>query len=322
MPLARTSQSPGGLNSEQIHFHFSRRLIGWCLRASASVSARIFGTQTPAISKRGTLLALCVALTTGCARVQLAVAPPIPQSPILQKNDANGVNTWAIVPLSYNPQNATPWIVYDHGFGQTIDSIVADPIRNAYVQSLAAAGFVVIASEYRDLGCWGNTGCIEDIANLQTLWRAELNLLPQPFVIGESMGGIVTWNAIAHGALKPIAVVGVYPVCNLADMYSKETFVPTIQTAFDFTSPSGYSAATRGFDPMLYPPSLFVGIPIQIWASNSDGVVKRSENEDPFANRIKAAGGNILIHTSRGDHGDPSNFDARTVISFFSTYRQ
>jgi alpha-beta hydrolase superfamily lysophospholipase len=269
------------------------------------------------------LLAFCIISASGCARVYLTVTPtPVSHNLILRRNDVNGVSTWAILPESYNAQTATPWVIYDHGIGQTINSITADPPQSAFVQSLATAGFVVIASEYRNLACWGNMDCVEDIANLQTLWRSQLNLWSQPFVIGESMGGIVTWNAIAHGVLKPLAAVGVYPACNLANMYSRKVFVPTIQTAYGFTSRSGYSAATRGFDPMLDPPSIFADIPILIWASRSDTVVKRSQNEDPFANAINAAGGSVTINTSRGQHGDPSNFDAPAVISFFSLHLQ
>jgi alpha-beta hydrolase superfamily lysophospholipase len=269
------------------------------------------------------LLALCIVLTTGCARVYLTVAPTsISSDHILRKNDVNGVSTWAILPESYNAQKANPWIIYNHGLGQTINSITADFPQSAFVQSLATAGFVVIASEYRNAACWGNMDCVDDVANLQMLWRSELNLWSQPFVIGESMGGIVTWNAIAEGVLKPLAVVGIYPACNLANMYSRKAFAPTIQTAYGFTSRSGYSAATKGFDPMLDPPPKFSDTPILIWASHSDTVVKRSQNEDPFANAINAVGGNVTINTSRGNHGNPSNFDASAVISFFSLHPQ
>jgi pimeloyl-ACP methyl ester carboxylesterase len=260
-------------------------------------------------------LAVCSVLIVGCARVDERVPPPT----VLQQADANGVSTWAMLPTAYNPQNATPWIIYNHGFGQTIDSIVTNAPQYEFVESLAAAGFVVVASQYRNLACWGDMECAEDIANLQTLWRSRLNLLPQPFVIGESMGGIVTWNAISHGTLKPLAVVGIYPACNLAAMYTNSVFVPTIQTAYGFTSSEGYAAATNGFDPMLTRPSTFVRMPIQIWASNSDHVVVRSQNENPFASAINAAGGSVIIHTSQGEHGDPSNFDAPAVISFFSS---
>jgi pimeloyl-ACP methyl ester carboxylesterase len=274
----------------------------------------------PAALKKGVFIVLLAALMGGCASVHLNV-PPVSQNRTIEESDANGVPTWAILPPSYNPQVANPWIIYDHGIGQSIASIAARPPQSNFVHSLTLAGFVVIASDYRNLACWGNQECVEDISNLQALWRSRLNLSPRPFVIGESMGGIVTWNAISHGALKPLAVVGIYPGCNLAVFYSKRVFRPTIQTAYGFVSPAGYAGATRGSDPILTPPSAFADFPIEIWASYSDRVVLRSKNEDPFAQAINAAGGSVTVHPSRGRHGDPSNFDADAVIAFFSSFR-
>jgi pimeloyl-ACP methyl ester carboxylesterase len=272
--------------------------------------------------RKRVLLVLWAVLTAGCAKLHLTVSlDSIPQNQILQASDANDVPTWAVLPPSFNPQNSYPWIVYDHGFGQTINSITADLPQKAFIRSLSGAGFVVVASDYRNLACWGNSDCAEDIANLQALWHSRLKLSPQPFVIGESMGGIVTWNAISHGALRPLAVVGISPVCNLAAMYAEHRFQPTIQAAYGFASAAGYAAATRGFDPILAPPATFADIPIQIWASYSDRVVVRSKNEDPFALAINAAGGNVTINTSQGNHGDPRNFDAPAVIAFFSSFQ-
>ena len=263
---------------------------------------------------------LWIVLAAGCTRPHLSVAPSaVTQNRILQGNDTNGVFTWAILPPTYNPHTATPWIIYNHGSEQTISSIITNSAHNQFVQSLAAAGFVVVASEYRSLTCWGNMECANDIANLQTLWRARLNLSSRPFVIGESMGGIVTWNAISHGTLKPLAVVGIYPVCSLFAMYVIDSHTPAIETAYGFVSPSEYISATRGFDPLLTPPSTFADIRIAIWASYSDRTVERSQNEDPFAKAINAAGGSVTIQTSHGGHGDPSNLDAAAVISFFSS---
>jgi fermentation-respiration switch protein FrsA (DUF1100 family) len=256
----------------------------------------------------------------GCGNdVKVEPAPPV-RSTTLQHADANGVSTWAMVPDSYDASKPSPWIIYNHGFGQTIDSITASPPQSYFVQSLANAGYVVIASEYRNLSCWGDAECTEDIANLQILWRSLLNLAPQPYVIAESMGGIVTWNAISLGAVKPLAVVGIYPVCSLANMYTNSVFAPTIQSAYGFNSPQRYSTATAGFDPLLTPAHTFAGFPILIWSSYSDHAVSRSKNEDLFSAAINAAGGSVTLRTSQGDHGDPSNFDAAAVISFFSSH--
>jgi hypothetical protein len=207
---------------------------------------------------------ICAGLTVGCGNdLKVEPAPPV-RSTTLQRSDVNGVATWAIVPDSYDPSKPSPWIIYNHLFGQTITSITENPPQSSFVQSLANAGYVVIASEYRNLACWGDTECAEDIANLQILWRSLLNLAPQPYVIGESMGGIVTWNAISLGSIKPLAVVGIYPVCSLASMYTNAEFAPTIQSAYGFNSSQQYSTASAGFDPLLTPAHTFAGFPILI----------------------------------------------------------
>lgn len=268
------------------------------------------------IVKQRLLVWLLGMLLSGCGSVFYA-GSPMSGASILRQVDANGVSTWAVLPPSYDPRLASPWIIYNHGFGEDINWILTHAPESSLVQALVQAGFVVTATEYRNIDCWGNAECAEDIANLQALWRSKLSLAPQPFVVGESMGGIVTWNAISHGTLRPVAAVGIYPACSLAAMYANETFAPSIQVAYGFTSSSEYPESTSGFDPLLSPPSKFAGFPIQIWASYSDRVVVRSQNEDAFAHGINAAGGEVIIHTSLGDHGDPSNFDAPAVISFF-----
>lgn len=266
-------------------------------------------------------LVLFAPLFAGCAGAVFTTPVPSKVS-VMRASDANGTSTWALVPSSYTLTKPAPWIIYDHGFGQSMTWILENPPQSSFIQSLAAAGYIVVASDYRSLSCWGDADCVEDIANLQTLWRAKLNLAPKPFVIGVSMGGIVTWNAVSHGALAPAAVVGIFPACNLANMYADPGFTPSIQEAYGFATSSEYPQATAGSDPALVPPSTFARFPIQIWASNSDTVVLTSQNEIPFAAAVNAAGGDVVLHPTRGDHGDPSNFDAPAVIAFFSAHRE
>ena len=113
--------------------------------------------------KRFILAAICAAVIAGCGTVRLEVSPSaVPHYPVAQKTDVNGVLTWAILPPSYNPRLPTPRVIYNHGYGQTIASIAADAPQSPFVMSLVAAGFVVVASEYRDLACWGNSQCVEE----------------------------------------------------------------------------------------------------------------------------------------------------------------
>ena len=261
------------------------------------------------------LLVLPVACGTNSQNNCTAPASPSP----VQLSDANGVPTYGIIPASYKPGIQSRWVLYNHGSGQSGLDISTNHHDSCLVNALVQAGYVVIASDYKIDTCWGNSQCVTDIAAVQERWKAYLNLRPTPYVISESMGGMVTWNAIAHGTLSPLAVVGLYPACNLANMYNGGTgpFSTPIQEDYGFSDPSGFAAATAGYDPMLVPASEFTDFPIMMWASYSDTTILRSENEDPFAARVNAAGGNAIIITSRGRHGDASNFAPQAVLSFF-----
>jgi acetyl esterase/lipase len=241
---------------------------------------------------------------------------------VVQLNDAHSVPTWAIIPPTYRVGVQSPWVIFDHGAGQSGLAISTDAHDNLLINALVQAGYVVVSSSYTTQNCWGNPQCVTDIAAVQTQWKSYLNLAPQPYVVAESMGGMVTWNAITHGALAPRAVVGIYPACNLSAMYGAGfgLFVSDIQTDYGFSIPSGYAAATAGYDPMLAPVSKFTGIPILMWASYADTTILRSQNEDPFAAAINAAGGNVVVNTSTGNHGDVSNFNPQAVVDFFAAH--
>ena len=269
------------------------------------------------------LLFALLVLNLGCATDSpCPVRSNVSSISPVKLTDANGVQTYGIVPPSYNPELPSPWVLFNHGSGQSGLEISTNPDDSCLVNALVEAGYVVIASDYQNRTCWGNAQCVTDIATVQDLWKDHLNLRPAPYVISESMGGIVTWNAIAHGALSPLAVVGLFPACSLSNMFAGGTgpFYSDIQTAYDFSSPSGYAAATDGYDPMLAPASEFTAFPILMWASYLDGTVVRSQNEDPFAARVNAAGGTAIILRSRGGHGDVSNFYPQAVLRFFHAH--
>jgi len=118
------------------------------------------------------------------------------------------------------------------------------------------------------------------------------------------------------------SVVGIYPACNLSNMYAGGTgpFYQDIQSDYDFSSPDGHTATTAGYDLMLLPASDFATSPILMWASHSDTSVMRSQNEDPFAPRVNAAGGNATIIPSSGNHGDASNFNPQAVVAFLEAH--
>src|SRR5690348_6997722 len=267
-----------------------------------------------AMLKRAVLVFALCALSIGCGTpsgsVCSAESHPSSISPI-QLSDSNGVATYGIVPPTYSPSVPSRWVLFDHGSGQSGLDISTNACDATLVNALVRANYVVIASDYKIQNCWGNAQCVTDIAAVQNSWKEHLNLTPNPYVIAQSMGGMVTWNAISHGALTPRAVVGIFPACSLSNMYDDGSgpFSVTIQNDYGFSDASSYATATAEYDPMLAPASDFASFPILMWASYLDTLVPRSQNEDPFADRVNAAGGDVIMKTSTGGHGDPSNFD-------------
>jgi hypothetical protein len=246
-------------------------------------------------------------------------APNIPT--LVELLDANSTATWALIPASYRPGVPSRWVIFNHGYNESGQGITNEGGHQTLTNALVQAGYVVIASDYASSNCMGNHQCVIDVGLLQKLWSQYLDLTPRPYAIGESMGGIVTWNAIANGTLHPRAVVGIYPICNLAAVYADSTnsYLQTAITAsYAITNINPYAIATSGYNPMLDPMTDFTSFPILMWSSYSDVTVYRTTNEDPFAAAINAAGGNAVIHTSTGTHRDISNFDPPAVVDFFN----
>jgi pimeloyl-ACP methyl ester carboxylesterase len=164
---------------------------------------------------------------------------------------------------------------------------------------------------------------VEDISALYDAFTENLNLDPRPFVIGISMGGIVSWNAVLHGDFVPRAVAGLYPACNLADMYNTGFFTQAIDDDYGFTNPSQFSIATNGYDPTrsenLVPLTKF---PIIMWASYGDTTVKKTVNADLLASSVNALGGSVTVITTTGNHGDISNYQPDVLVGFFNSALQ
>jgi len=157
------------------------------------------------------LIVAVVVLTSSCAPISLTACPVQSRVSSIQLSDANGVATYGIVPSAYTRDVQSRWVLSNHGSGQSGLAISTNPHDSCLVDTLVQAGYVVIASDYKIDNCWGNSQCVTDIAAAQERWKAYLNLRPFPYVISESMGGIVTWNAIAHGTLSPLVGGGNLP---------------------------------------------------------------------------------------------------------------
>lgn len=277
------------------------------------------------------LLVLPAFILSGCGvtPAKTVTAPPstvpskiAPATPQFSLVDANGTAVHGWLPAKFDITKTYQWVIFDHGHGQLGSAIFNDPQVLLLTTALTNAGYVIASSEYATPNCWGDASCVEDSKALYDVFTNTLNLDPKPFVIGQSMGGMVMWNAILHASFTPKAVAGIYPACNLLNMYQSASFSAEIQADYSFTSSSTFATATKGYDPVnseLLTP--LVAVPALIWSSYGDTVVSRADNEDLLAKAVSAAGGSMTIITTVGDHGDNSNFDAPTLVAFFDKYK-
>ena len=225
----------------------------------------------------------------------------------------------AEVPGSYSASVQNPWVIYFHGYNETDASILTGNYSGAE-QALLSAGYVVIAMNNTVQNCYGNAQCVQDVKALIEAAKEALSLTDRPFVMADSMGGFTMLNAIARGAVSPIAAVGWCINTNLGWDYTSGGARVPITADYDISEATPYAEATQGADPMLGGGAIFAQVPLALWSSYADTVVLREQNTDPFASMVRAAGGSVVVHTSQGNHMDPSNFDPAAIIAFFQQH--
>lgn len=94
-----------------------------------------------------------------------------------------------------------------------------------------------------------------------------------------------------------------------------------IATAYGITDDSQFESKTAGYDVVNdYDGSVYKDIPMMFWASNSDTMISKAQNTTLFASKVNAAGGNVTVVNSTGDHGDSSNYDGQAVLDFFNQH--
>ena len=67
------------------------------------------------------------------------------------------------------------------------------------------------------------------------------------------------------------------------------------------------------------PVRLDAAVPVQIWASEDDTTVDRTENADVCAAQVVADGGSAVVVPAEGEHGDPSTYDLPALLAFFES---
>lgn len=237
-----------------------------------------------------------------------------------ETNEVDGVTTKAYIPSSYSQSYPNKWIIFNHGNNGYASDIEDMPEMWDILNTFLNEGYVVVASDYTNRSCWGNNQSTIDMTNLVNFYKFKFNLEEKPYVFMQSMGGIVTLNSIAKNTLQPKAVFGVFPVCNLKDIYDRGAFTNTIKSAYGITTDSEYSSKTSGFDPMLSDFTKYKNIPFFMTGSYADYSVPTDTNRDEFVKKLRGVGGYVETLDTTGGHGDVSNYRGDLFVDFMNRF--
>lgn len=234
----------------------------------------------------------------------------------------SGIPTICHIPASYDPNVKNKVCVWVHGADGYAKTIWMWAGHRLVLTSLLNAGYVVIGTDGTSRNSWGNAQSGTDIKNMIDGYRQYLNLQDEVYVLGESMGGMVSLNAIQKGKIDVKAVTLISPATNLEHVYyNNATLKAQIRTAYGISDDSEFQTKTNGYDPYNdISAEVYKNIPFRIYASPADTVVIKANNTDLFAEKINADGGNVTVVPCTGEHGDISAYHGDEVVSFFDSY--
>jgi hypothetical protein len=218
-----------------------------------------------------------------------------------------------LTPPGHDPDTPTPLVIYHHGTGETWNAIETGIYKPTLICALGAAGYMVAGTNAHGEN-WGKEPAIRDYVNLHAA-VAGRNHVDGVMYLAVSMGGLSGLVALARRVVPDVrAFAGIYPVTNLGYAYfDSDAFSPRIEAAYR-------APPTPSQDPMSLDPADFAGVPMLFWASYGDTRVPRVDNTDAFLRRLGHPP-NVRVITTTGEHGDPSNFDADTLLDFFDAER-
>jgi len=198
-------------------------------------------------------------------------------------------------------------VLWGHGNGEDAEIIISGKRLAILRDALLDEGYTLAAA---DAGgdAWGNPASVDAYVALDR-WASEEAGTNNVVLVGQSMGGLATLQLI--DALPRVrAWIGIYPACNL------DSVAPGFPDATAAWKMSGTWATgvVKGMSPVV--PKSVDGLDMLFFHSPDDTVVPKEPNTDTCSANAKAAGANVEVVATRGDHGDPMNFQPARVLSF------
>ncbi len=241
-------------------------------------------------------------------------------------------NVFAVIPPNYNPEAANPLALQVRGQESSVISFFGT-FHNV-TEALYQNGFVQGYLDFHHGTIYGSPADLTDVAGAMSVLQGSLALVGRPFLMADSGGGIVALDAIAHGAIAPLALLCYSCNTNLFwDAYTNKQ-MPFVETDYGFADPAQYSAYTGPSGEVSYDPTvairtlgsgqtLLTGVPMLFIADQApgDATVATDQNSALFtaaANRTRA--GTATIVYVGGGHVSPNKFNGPQALSFFNQH--
>jgi len=215
----------------------------------------------------------------------------------------------AFVYFAPAPAEGKPWLWY----APTLNG-VSIVQRKLYFESLMNAGISIAGFDLGEV-----RGSPASTAKFSLFYEEMVNRgwSPKPILLGQSRGGLMMLAWGMRNPEKVRAVVGIYPVCNLASWPLKNSKAATLA---DFGMPEAELIAKLSeLNPVDNLQGLLANkVPIFVVHGDSDVVVPYDDNTRLLKERYEAGGGSITVKIipGEGHKVSPSFFECPELVDF------
>jgi hypothetical protein len=226
--------------------------------------------------------------------------------------DFVGINIYE--PANFTAGQKIRLLYYHHGLGEDQTALTADNLKAGLFARNIADGYLQVGVTAGSAN-WGNASSCQIYSNVWTYLAAQYNL-DGTIVWSQSMGGLcglLNLGARAYGDVR--GWIGVYPACNLTNMFANPSFTASVTSAYGISG-GNYSSKTAGHDPVLLNWTGFKNMPMRFYASTGDTVVPETNHTDVLRALVAGHAREFVLISCTGDHGDPSHFQPVDFSAF------
>jgi hypothetical protein len=193
--------------------------------------------------------------------------------------------------------------IYFHGAGAQVDSKMGE----AWLNGIRARGWAVASGDLHG-DAWGSPPAVADAVALAAWARARTGLRAK-LLIGASMGGVASLNAILDRALQPTCWFGPQPVVDLNAVSLVPNADAQIAQLYGGRPPASSNPADR-LD------QLPTWIRYRVIISREDTWVPPAAHADRLIAVLLAKGADVSSVTVSGSHLDASHFRPEDLVAF------